>query len=383
MSNFLFTSESVGIGHPDKLCDQIADAILDSCIKDDSQSRVACEVVVSSGLVLILGEISSQAKIDYQEIARQTIQSIGYTDPASGFDYRSCNVMLAIKEQSSDIAKGIDPKRNLYGEQGAGDQGIMFGFACDETPQLMPLPIMLAHKLMINLNETRKHLKWLKPDAKSQVTIEYAPGWIPQRIHTIVLSTQHAEEISHDQVCREIKKFILNTLPSNLIDDKTQFLINPTGRFVIGGPAGDCGLTGRKPMVDTYGGMGHHGGGSFSGKDPTKIDRAAAYAARYAAKNIVAAKLAKRCEIQLSYAIGVPFPISIKVDTFGTGVVNEEDLEKAIRNVFDFSPGGIIEMLDLRKPIFQKTAFGGHFGREDSQFTWESLDKMEMLKKLV
>lgn len=385
MSNFLYTSESVGIGHPDKICDQIADSILDTCLKQDPNSRVACEVVATTGLVLVMGEISTKAKFDYQDIVRKTIKSTGFDDPALGFDYRSCGILLAVNEQSTDIAQGLDPEKNLYGIPGAGDQGIMFGFACDETPQLMPLPIMLAHQLVFELRKQQenKTIPWLKPDAKSQVTIEYNEKWKPQRIHTVVLSTQHAANIPHAQVCKEMEKLIRTTLPADLLDNRTQFYINPTGRFVIGGPAGDCGLTGRKPMVDTYGGMGHHGGGSFSGKDPTKIDRAAAYAARYVAKNIVAAKLAKRCEIQLSYAIGVPYPISIKVDTFGTTSISEDVLSQVIPKVFDLTPTGIIKMLNLRRPIYLKTAFGGHFGREEPEFTWEATDKAEDLRKIV
>jgi S-adenosylmethionine synthetase len=385
MSHFLFTSESVGIGHPDKVCDQIADSILDACLKQDLDSRVACEIVAAPGLVLVTGEITTKAQINYRNIVKNTIKLTGYDDPSLGFDYQSCGILISLNEQSPDISRGIDPQKNLFHLQGAGDQGIMFGFACDETPELMPLPIMLAHRLVFELyvRRTKKNIPWLRPDAKSQVTVEYDETYHPVRVDAIVLSTQHSEDISHEQICVEMEKLIKETMPANLIDRKTKFYINPTGRFVIGGPAGDCGLTGRKPMVDTYGGMAHHGGGSFSGKDPTKIDRAAAYAARYVAKNIVAAHLARRCEVQFSYAIGVPYPISIKVDTFGTGIIGEDKLTELIPKVFDLSPLGIINMLKLKRPIYFKTAFGGHFGRELPEFTWESTDKVPLLKSLA
>ncbi|NGX58804.1 MAG: S-adenosylmethionine synthase [Chlamydiae bacterium] len=382
MTNYLFTSESVGIGHPDKICDQISDAILDACLKQDPNSRVACEVLVGSGLVVLAGEITTDARIDFQEIARQTIRDIGYRDFRLGFDYHSCGIIVSIHKQSPDIARGVSKQKVLFDGIGAGDQGIMFGFACDETPELMPLPIMLAHKLVITLRDYQleNRLPYLRPDSKSQVTVEYDQNNEPIRIHSVVLSTQHSDEVSHETICRDMKEMIRSTLPSHLLDDETQYYINPTGRFVIGGPAGDCGLTGRKTIVDSYGGRGHHGGGAFSGKDPTKVDRSASYAARWVAKNIVAAKLARVCEVQISYAIGVPYPLSIKVDTFGTGIVSERKLEKAIPNVFNLSPGGIIKDLDLCRPIYQKTAFGGHFGREDADFTWEYKNKVSALK---
>lgn len=385
MKNYLFTSESVGIGHPDKICDQISDAILDECIRQDPHSRVACEVLVGSGLVVLAGEITTESRIDFQEIARQTIKDIGYRDFRLGFDYHSCGIIVSIHKQSPDIARGVVKQKVLFDGIGAGDQGIMFGFACDETPQFMPLPIMLAHKLVLTLKnyQDQKHLSYLRPDSKSQVTIEYDENNEPVRIHSIVISTQHSEDVEHEQIYEDMTKMIQETLPQNLLDDNTRYFINPTGRFVVGGPAGDCGLTGRKTIVDTYGGRGHHGGGAFSGKDPTKVDRSASYAARWVAKNIVAAKLAKSCEVQISYAIGVPYPLSIKVDTFGTGKVSERQLEKMIPEVFDLSPGGIIKELDLLRPIYQKTAFGGHFGREDPDFTWETAGKVdEILQNL-
>ncbi len=379
MRNYLFTSESVGIGHPDKICDQISDAILDECIRQDPHSRVACEVLVGSGLVVLAGEITTESRIDFQEIARKTIQDIGYRDFRLGFDYHSCGIIVSIHKQSPDIARGVAKQKVLFDDIGAGDQGIMFGYACDETPQLMPLPIMLAHKLVLTLKkyQDQNRLPYLRPDSKSQVTIEYDENNEPVRIHSIVISTQHSEDVEHEQIYEDMAKMIQETLPQNLLDDNTRYFINPTGRFVVGGPAGDCGLTGRKTIVDTYGGRGHHGGGAFSGKDPTKVDRSASYAARWVAKNIVAAKLAKSCEVQISYAIGVPYPLSIKVDTFGTGKISERELEKMIPKVFDLSPGGIIKELDLLRPIYQKTAFGGHFGREDPEFTWETANKVE------
>ena len=385
MDHFLFTSESVSMGHPDKIADQISDAIVDACIAIDPDARVACETMVTRGLVILSGEISMHGVIDYQEVARKTIAEIGYDDPTTGFDYRSCGILITINKQSPDIAQGIEATQNIYKEQGAGDQGIMFGFACDETPQLMPLPIMLAHRIVHELRIHRKNgiLAYLKPDAKSQVTIEYDKNFKPVRIHTIVVSTQHAEKIDPKTLQREIKQLIMTIVPPHLIDNDTLFYINPTGRFVIGGPVADCGLTGRKIIVDTYGGIGRHGGGAFSGKDPSKMDRSASYAARYVAKNIVAAKLASRCEIQISYAIGVPYPISIKVDTFGTSTVSEQLLRHIIPLVFNLTPSGIIEMLNLKRPIFRQTAFEGHFGREEPDFTWEQTDRVPALLEAV
>ncbi len=381
MSNFLFTSESVAEGHPDKIADQISDAILDACLKEDSASKVACETMVCGGLVIIGGEITTNAQLNYQEIARQTIKDIGYDDSDLGFDYRSCGILVSINKQSADIAQGVNEGQGLYTEQGAGDQGLMFGYACDETPELMPMPIMLAHRIIHELRRIRhaNELPYLRPDAKSQVTIEYNQHHVPQRLHTVVISTQHSPDVDHDTICRDMKAMVRKIVPPHFIDENTLFYINPTGRFVIGGPVGDCGLTGRKIIVDTYGGMGRHGGGAFSGKDPSKVDRSAAYAARYVAKNIVAAKLAKRCEVQVSYAIGVPFPISIKVDTFGTGTIKDDVLSHIVPQVFNLSPKGIIEMLDLKRPIYRKTAAGGHFGRSDKDFTWEKTDRTHAL----
>jgi S-adenosylmethionine synthetase len=374
MSHYLFTSESVGIGHPDKIADQISDGILDACLRGDTDSKVACEVLVTTGLVILAGEISSMAEVDYAAVARQVIHEIGYTDPALGFDYRSCGIINILNKQSPDIAMGVNGK-----EQGAGDQGIMFGYATDETPELMPFPLMLAHKIVRELKELRctQKIPYLRPDAKAQVTVEYDEQKRPVRIHTVVISTQHGEQVSQEQITQDMKQLVLKMAPPGFVDDKTLYYINPTGRFVIGGPHGDTGLTGRKTVVDTYGGMGHDGGGAFSGKDPSKVDRSGAYAARYVAKNIVAAKLAKRCEVQISYAIGVPYPISIKVDTFGTGTVSEEKLAQTIPQVFNLTPKGMIEMLDLKKPIYQQTAFGGHFGRPE--FPWEKTDKAAKL----
>lgn len=381
MSHFLFTSESVSIGHPDKIADQISDAVLDACLEQDPNSRVACETLVTRGLIIIAGEISTHAAINFQHIARDTVRKIGYDHPELEFDYRSCGIVTSINRQSPDIAQGVDESLNIYKEQGAGDQGIMFGFACEETPQLMPLPIMLAHQIVreLRINREKGLLPYLRPDAKSQVTIEYNADHKPVRIHTIVVSTQHAEDIDQATIAKDIKKLVGQMVPAHMIDKNTLFYINPTGRFVIGGPAGDCGLTGRKIIVDTYGGMGRHGGGAFSGKDPSKVDRSACYAARYIAKNIVAAKLASRCEVQLSYAIGVPNPISIKIDTFGTATVCEELLSRVIPMVFTLTPKGIIHMLDLKRPIYRETAYEGHFGREEPNFTWEKTDRVEAL----
>jgi S-adenosylmethionine synthetase len=380
MEHYLFTSESVGIGHPDKVADQISDAVLDACLKEDPNSKVACETLVSSGLVVIAGEITTKAHLNYQEIARETIKEIGYSDSELGFDYRSCAIVTTVNKQSPDIAQGVNEGEGLFKEQGAGDQGIMFGYACNETSELMPLPIMLAHRLVRELHHVRitNQLPYLRPDAKAQVTVEYSEDNKPIRLHTVVISTQHSEKVDHETICKDMKALAKRVAPKGFIDDNTLFYINPTGRFVLGGPVADCGLTGRKIIVDSYGGMGRHGGGAFSGKDPTKVDRSACYAARYVAKNIVAAGLAERCEVQVSYAIGVPYPISIKVDTFGTGSVSESLLSHVIPLVFSLSPKGIIEMLDLRRPIYQKTAFGGHFGR--SEFSWEQTNRVQALK---
>ncbi len=386
MGNFFFTSESVAAGHPDKIADQISDAILDACLTEDLDARVACETLVTTGLIILSGEITTKASVNYAEIARQAVKKIGYTDSTWGFDYKSCGVLLSFNQQSSDIAQGVN-ERNvneqeiIYKEQGAGDQGLMFGYACDETPELMPLPIMMAHKIVNELKRLRlsEELSYLRPDGKAQVTVEYDHFHCPKRLHTIVISTQHAPEVSQLIIEKDMKALVQRVAPLGLLDDQTLFYINPTGRFVIGGPQGDCGLTGRKIIVDTYGGMGRHGGGAFSGKDPTKVDRSASYAARYVAKNIVAAKLATRCEVQISYAIGLPYPISLKVDTFNTGRVSETRLAEIIPQVFNLSPKGMIDMLNLRRPIYFQTAAGGHFGRIEKEMTWENIDKVEAL----
>ncbi|MBO0478857.1 methionine adenosyltransferase [Vagococcus fluvialis] len=385
----LFTSESVSEGHPDKVADQISDAILDAILAKDPEARVACETSVTTGLVLVFGEITTTAYVDIQKVVRETIKGIGYTRAKYGFDGDTCAVMVAIDEQSPDIAQGVDAsfeKRETKAEQedlGAGDQGLMFGFAINETPELMPLPIALSHRITEKLAELRKNetLEYLRPDAKSQVTVEYDEAGKPVRVDTIVVSTQHDEHVTLEKIINDVKTLVINeVIPSELLDENTKYFINPTGRFVIGGPQGDSGLTGRKIIVDTYGGYARHGGGAFSGKDATKVDRSASYAARYIAKNIVAAGLADKCEVQLAYAIGVAQPVSISVETFGTGKVSEADLIKAIRENFNLSPVGIIEMLDLKRPIYQKTAAYGHFGREDADFTWEKLDKVADLK---
>ncbi len=383
---YLFTSESVGEGHPDKLCDQISDAVLDACLREDPESHVACETFASTALVLVGGEITTHAFVDIPELARNIAGEIGYTNADYGLDCNSMAVLNVIHSQSPDINQGVVGAGldEYKGQQGAGDQGMMFGFACSETPELMPAPITFSHEILRKATTLRKDetIPWLRPDAKSQVTIEYE-GNTPLRIDTVVVSHQHNPEVTHatikECVIEEIIKPVLN--PSGLLDSNTKFFINPTGRFVTGGPYGDTGLTGRKIIVDTYGGMGRHGGGAFSGKDPSKVDRSAAYMARYIAKNIVAAKLAERCEVQLAYAIGVPFPVSIMVDTFGTGKVEETALSKAVSEVFDCSPGGIISTLDLKKPVYQATSAYGHFGR--SEFTWEQLDKVEALLKAI
>ena len=391
----LFTSESVTEGHPDKICDQISDAILDALLAEDPMSRVACETACTTGLVLVMGEVTTHAYADIQKIVRETVREIGYDRAKYGFDCDTCGVIVSLDEQSGDIAMGVDhsleAKESRMTEEeiddiGAGDQGMMFGYACNETPELMPYPIMLAHKLTRQLSRVRKDgtMKYLRPDGKSQVTVEYDENDRPIRLEAVVLSTQHNPEITHEQIEEDIRKYVFDPiLPKDMIDENTKFFINPTGRFVIGGPQGDSGLTGRKLIVDTYGGFARHGGGAFSGKDPTKVDRTACYAARYAAKNIVAAGLADRCEIQLSYAIGVAHPTSIMVDTFGTGKVSDAKLTQALRKVFDFRPAGMIRMLDLRRPIYKQTASYGHFGRTDIDLPWERTDKTEELKKAV
>ncbi len=384
--NFLFTSEAVSNGHPDKIADQISDAVLDECLRHDPEARVACETMVSSGLVILGGEITANCTLDYQQIARDTIREIGYDRSELGFDYRSCAVITAINKQSPDIAQGVLEGEGLFSEQGAGDQGLMFGYACDETKELMPLPILLSHRIVDELRSIRESntLSYLRPDSKSQVTVEYDGDHNPVRVHTVVLSTQHSDDVTHEQIVADMKSMIQRVVPEYLLDEQTKYYINPTGRFVIGGPVGDCGLTGRKIIVDTYGGMGRHGGGAFSGKDPSKVDRSGAYAARYVAKNIVAAKLARRCEVQISYAIGVPYPTSIKVDTFGTANdCSEAILAEAVTKAFDLSPKGINEMLNLRRPIYKKSATGGHFGRPDPDFLWEQTDRVEALQKAV
>ncbi|HEY9397580.1 MAG TPA: methionine adenosyltransferase [Burkholderiales bacterium] len=381
MSQYLFTSESVSEGHPDKVADQISDAILDAILAQDKYSRVAAETLCNTGLIVLAGEITTNAVIDYQSIARDTVKRIGYDNTDYGMDYKGCAVLVAYDRQSPDIAQGVDEGRGLNLEQGAGDQGLMFGYACDETPQLMPLPIYLAHRLVERQSELRRdgRLPWLRPDAKSQVTVRYVDGK-PTEIDTIVLSTQHAPEIEHKQLTEAvIEEVIKPVLPANMLSKNISYLVNPTGRFVVGGPHGDCGLTGRKIIVDTYGGSAPHGGGAFSGKDPTKVDRSAAYAARYVAKNIVAAGLAAKCQIQVSYAIGVARPTSVMVTTFGTGKVSDELLAELVQKHFDLRPKGIVQMLDLLRPIYQKTAAYGHFGRDEPEFTWERTDKAAAL----
>ncbi|MDR0589017.1 MAG: methionine adenosyltransferase [Spirochaetaceae bacterium] len=383
---YFFTSESVGEGHPDKLCDQVSDAILDACLRDDPQSRVACETFASTAMVLVGGEITTKTFVDFQQVVREVAKQVGYTNPDYGLDYQSMAVLDMIHSQSPDISQGVSGTglEEYKGQQGAGDQGMMFGFACNETGELMPLPITLAHQILLRAAELRKSkaIPWLRPDAKSQVTVEYE-GYRPLRIEAVVVSHQHDPDISHGDIREEIIRQIIKPIlePSGLLDKNTKYFINPTGRFVVGGPYGDTGLTGRKVIVDTYGGMGRHGGGAFSGKDPTKVDRSAAYIARYVAKNIVAAKLAERCEVQLAYAIGVPFPVSVMVDTFGTAVVDERRIEGAVSTIFDLSPAGIIAALDLRRPIYQKTASYGHFGRPG--FPWEKTDRVDDLKREI
>jgi S-adenosylmethionine synthetase len=382
MSRHLFTSESVSMGHPDKMADQISDAVLDAMLEQDPKSRVACETLITTGLVVVAGEITTKANIDFQKVVREAIARTGYTDATIGFDSKTCAVMVTLDKQSPDIAQGVTEGEGMFKEQGAGDQGMMFGFACDETEDLMPMPIHYSHRLMEKLAELRqnKTLPWLRPDSKSQVTVEYVDGK-PKRIDTVVLSTQHGEDVEHATIEKEIiEKCVKAVIPANLLDAKTHYFINPTGRFVIGGPMGDCGLTGRKIIVDTYGGMGRHGGGAFSGKDPSKVDRSAAYAARYVAKNIVAAGLATRCEVQVAYAIGYPKPVSVYVETFGTGKLSPESLELLVQEHFDLTPGGIVRMLDLLKPRYRATAVHGHFGRKGDSFTWEKTDKADALR---
>ena len=395
MEKLLFTSESVTEGHPDKICDQISDAVLDALLAQDPMSRVACETAVTTGLVLVMGEITTKAQIDIQTIVRETIREIGYDRAKYGFDCDTCGVIVALDKQSTDIAMGVDKaleaKENHMSDEeieaiGAGDQGMMFGYATNETPELMPYPISLAHKLARKLTEVRKNgtLSYLRPDGKTQVSVEYDENGKPCRLEAVVLSTQHDENVSQEQIHADIKKYVFDpVLPQDMIDDETKFFINPTGRFVIGGPNGDSGVTGRKIIVDTYGGYARHGGGAFSGKDCTKVDRSAAYAARYVAKNIVAAGLAEKCEIQLSYAIGVARPTSIMVDTFGTGKLADDKLVEIIRENFDLRPAGIIKMLDLRRPIYKQTAAYGHFGRTDIDLPWEKTDKADDLKKYL
>ena len=395
MEKLLFTSESVTEGHPDKLCDAVSDAILDACIQQDPMSRVACETASCTGFVLVTGEITTKAQLDIPSIVRKTVNEIGYNDAKTGFDGHTCAVMVALDQQSPDIAMGVDKaleaKENKMSDEqleaiGAGDQGMMFGYATNETPELMPYPISLAHKLALQLTKVRKDgtLKYLRPDGKTQVSVEYDENGKPKRLEAVVLSTQHDEDVTQEQVHEDIKKYVFDPiLPIELVDAETKFFINPTGRFVIGGPHGDAGLTGRKIIVDTYGGYARHGGGAFSGKDCTKVDRSAAYAARYVAKNIVAAGLAEKCEIQLSYAIGVAQPTSIMVDTFGTGKLSDEKLVEIVRENFDLRPAGIIKMLDLRRPIYRGTAAYGHFGRTDLNLPWEATDKAEALKKYL
>lgn len=387
MAKYLFTSESVTEGHPDKICDQISDAVLDSILEQDPNGRVACETTVTTGMVMVMGEISTSCYVDIPKIARQVIRDIGYDRAKFGFDCDTCGIITSIDEQSCDIAMGVDKgleaknANSTEEDNGAGDQGMMFGFACDDTPELMPMPISLAHKLAKQLTKVRKDgtLDYLRPDGKTQVTIEYE-NEVPVAVETIVISNQHSPEVEMEQLRADIKKYVIDPIvPQELMTEQTKIFINPTGRFVIGGPQGDSGLTGRKIIVDTYGGMGRHGGGAFSGKDPTKVDRSAAYAARYVAKNIVAAKLAKKCEVQLAYAIGVAKPVSINVNTFGTGAVADEQLEKAVEKVFDLRPTAIINSLGLRRPIYRQLAAYGHMGREDLGVSWEKTDKVDAL----
>ncbi len=382
MSEMLFTSESVTEGHPDKMSDQISDAILDALLEQDSSSRVACETLVTTGMVVVAGEVTSEAIVDMQKVVRNTIEEIGYIDSNMGFDFNTCAVLISLDKQSDNIAQGVNEGEGAHTEQGAGDQGLMFGYACEETPELMPLPIQLAHRLTERLTVVRKSgtLEYLRPDGKSQVTVRYVDGE-PKSIEAVVISTQHSEDISQEKLQEDIISNVINeVIPSKYLNSSPKFHINPTGLFVIGGPQGDCGLTGRKIIVDTYGGMGRHGGGAFSGKDPSKVDRSAAYAARHVAKNVVAAGLASRCEVQLAYAIGVAEPVSVSVDTFGTGKIEEAKIINLIRDNFELKPAGLISYLKLLRPIYRKTSAYGHFGREVPEFTWEATDKADKLR---
>ena len=383
--DFLFTSESVSEGHPDKLCDQISDAVLDAHLAHDPESRVACESLAKTGMIVIAGEITSKAKVSYTDVAREVVRDIGYTDSAMGFDGNTCAILTAVEQQSPDISQGVTEGEGLHKEQGAGDQGMMFGYACDETPEFMPLPIQMAHSLVKYLAKIRKggEAYFLRPDSKSQVTVEYRDGK-PVRVQSVVISSQHSPEVEYSKLRETIIDGVIKAvIPAEYLSKDTVFHVNPTGRFVVGGPQGDCGLTGRKIIVDTYGGMGRHGGGAFSGKDPSKVDRSAAYMARYVAKNIVAAELAQRCEVQLAYCIGVAQPVSVLVDTFGTGKISESTIASIVQEVFNLTPKGIIQTLDLKRPIYRSTASYGHFGRtpEDGHFTWEKTDRVEDLKK--
>ncbi len=383
--DFLFTSESVSEGHPDKLCDQISDAVLDAHLAHDPDSRVACESLAKTGMIVIAGEITSKARVSYTDVAREVVRDIGYTDSAIGFDGNTCAILTAVEQQSPDISQGVTEGEGLHKEQGAGDQGMMFGYACDETPEFMPLPIQMAHSLVKYLAKIRKggEAYFLRPDSKSQVTVEYRDGK-PVKVKSVVISSQHSPEVEYSKLRETIIDGVIKAvIPPEYLSKDTVFHVNPTGRFVVGGPQGDCGLTGRKIIVDTYGGMGRHGGGAFSGKDPSKVDRSAAYMARYVAKNIVAAELAQRCEVQLAYCIGVAQPVSVLVDTFGTGSISETAIAKIVQDVFNLTPKGIIQALDLKRPIYRSTASYGHFGRtpEDGHFTWEKTDRVEDLKK--
>jgi S-adenosylmethionine synthetase len=383
MAEMLFTSESVTEGHPDKIADCISDTILDAMLAQDPKSRVACETLVTTGLVVVAGEITSKAQVDFQEVVRSAIREIGYDDALKGFDCNTCGVMIALDKQSPHIAQGVDEETSQSSEQGAGDQGLMFGYACDETQELMPYPIAMAHRLTHRLSEVRKNntLPYLRPDGKSQVTVRYVDGK-PKAVTAVVISTQHSDEVTQEQIHADIRKHVIDAvIPADMFSEDVKFHINPTGKFVIGGPMGDCGLTGRKIIVDTYGGMGRHGGGAFSGKDPSKVDRSAAYAARYVAKNLVAAGLASRCEVQVAYAIGVAEPVSVNVDTFGTARIPEEQIAQMVREHFELKPAGIIRTLDLLRPIYRPTSAYGHFGRSGDGFTWERTDKAEVLRK--
>ncbi len=385
-NSYLFTSESVSEGHPDKLADQVSDAVLDACLAEDPNSRVACETFTTTGMIMVGGEITTEASLDIQEIAREVARDIGYTDPAYGLDADSMSVMNTLHSQSPDISQGVSDGEGLYDEQGAGDQGMMFGYACTETPELMPAPIMLSHQILQHAAKIRKNgsIPWLRPDSKSQVTIEYVDQK-PIRIDSVVVSHQHDDEVSYDEIKQTVIDQIINPVleRTGLLDDKTKYYVNPTGRFVVGGPHGDSGLTGRKIIVDTYGGMGRHGGGAFSGKDSSKVDRSAAYMARYVAKNLVAAGVADRAEVALAYAIGVPFPVSVRVDTFGTSKIPEAKIAEAVREVFDLRPAGIVETLQLKRPIFRETSTYGHFGRSEPTFTWERTDKVDQISQIL